>query len=109
MPTFKLSHEGNRSKVCALCYGRSGSKATQSVTSYLEQGLQSYVFAEYRKDDERFPSGLCTSCRLSLTEQMKGSSLQQRDKYRKLLLPDSDCYEVQLGIVTRAKSEQSCE
>ena len=108
MPHFKLSHEDCRSKVCALCYGRSGSKATQSVTNYLEQGLQSFVFAEYRKEDERFPSGLCTSCRLSLTEQMKGSSLQQRVTSRKLLLPDTECYEVQLGIVTRAKSEQPC-
>ena len=36
MPHFKLSHEENRAKICAVCYGRSGSKATQRVTAILD-------------------------------------------------------------------------
>ena len=46
MPHFKLSHEENRAKICAVCYGRSGSKATQRVTAILEQGLRSLVFSD---------------------------------------------------------------
>ena len=109
MPHFKLSHEENRAKICAVCYGRSGSKATQRVTAILEQGLRSLVFSDYRVSDERFPSGVCTTCRLSLLENMKGSSLGNRDAPRKMLLPDPDCYEVKLSKVTRSFSAQECQ
>ena len=88
MPTVKLSHEGNRVKVCAVCYGRSGSKAKQRVTERLELGIKRFVYAEYAVSDERFPSGICTTCYFSLSENIKGSSLGDRDTPKKLLLPD---------------------
>ena len=45
MPTFKLSHEDNRGKVCAVCYRRSGHKADRRVTERTEQGIKRFVNA----------------------------------------------------------------
>ena len=109
MPTVKLSHEGNRAKVCAVCYGRSGSKAKQRVTERIELGIKRFVFAEYAVSDERFPSGICTTCNFSLSENMKGSSLGDRDNPKKLLLPDPNCFEVKLRKVTRSTSLDDCQ
>ena len=110
MPYVKLTHQDCRSKVCAVCYGRSGRKATQNVTDYLEEGIQSFVFAEFDKRDERFPSGVCTTCRMTLIEHIKGKSLRDdRDEQRTLLLPDPDQYEAQIIRVTRSSSQQGCE
>jgi hypothetical protein len=110
MPYIKLTHQGCRTKVCAVCYGRSGRKATQNVTDYLEDGIKSFVFAEFDKNDERFPSGVCTTCRMTLMEHMKGKSLRDdRDTLRTLLLPDPDQYEAEMIRVTRSSSQQGCE
>ena len=40
----KLTHEACRAKVCAICYGKSGNKATQKVTANMEVGMKSLVF-----------------------------------------------------------------
>ena len=72
MPTFKLSHADNRGKVCAVCYRRSGHKADRRVTERTEQGIKRFVYAENAVSDERFPSGICTTCNFSLLENMKG-------------------------------------
>ena len=108
MPTVKLSHDENRVKICAVCYGRSGSKVTQKVTDYLEPSMKTFLFADYDKSDPRFPIGLCTTCRISLLEHMKGSSLQKRQAPRELLIPDPDTFEVQLRRVTRSSVGQDC-
>ena len=105
----KLTHEACRAKVCAICYGRSGSKATRKITAEQELGMRSYVFSEYNMSDERFPLGLCTSCLFSLLEHMKGESLQGRDACRELVLPDPTCYDVKLSKVTRLSSSQDCQ
>ena len=105
----KLNHEACRAKVCAICYGRSGSKATRKITAEQELGMRSYVFSEYNMSDERFPLGLCTSCLFSLLEHMKGESLQGRDACRELVLPDPTCYDVKLSKVTRLSSSQDCQ
>ena len=109
MPTVKLSHDENRVKICAVCNGRSGSKATQKVTDFLEPSMKTFVFAEYDKSDPMFPTGLCTTCRISLMEHMNGSSLQNREAHRKLLIPDPDTFDVQLRRVTRSSVGQDCE
>ena len=110
MPNVKLTHQECRLKVCAVCYGRSGKKATQNVTDYIEEGMKSFVFAEYNKRDERFPSVVCTNCRFILIEQMKGKSLREgRDVQRTLLLPDPNQYEAQISRVTRSSNQQDCE
>ena len=80
------------------------------MTDYLEEGMKSFVFAEYNKRDERFPSGVCTNCRFILIEQMKGKSLRDgRDVQRTLLLPDPNHYEAQISRVTRSSNQQDCE
>ena len=109
MPNVKLSHDENRVKICAVCNGRSGSKATQKVTDFLEPSMKTFVFAEYDKSDPMFPTGLCTTCRISLMEHMNGSSLQNREAPRKLLIPDPDTFDVQLRRVTRSSVGQDCE
>ena len=109
MPTFKLSHEDNRAKVCAVCYGRSGRKADQRVTQKLEIGIKSFVFAQYDVSDERFPSGVCTTCRCSLLGHINAKSKMDSEAPRKLLVPDPNCFEVKLKKMTRSTSSQDCQ
>ena len=105
----KLTHEACRAKVCAICYGRSGNKANQKVTAHLELGMRSFVFPEYNMSDERFPVGLCDTCRLTLLEQMKGESLRDGKPIRELVLPDPTCYQAKPSKVTRLSSSQDCQ
>ena len=105
----KLTHEACRAKVCAICYGRSGNKANQKVTAHLELGMRSFVFPEYNMSDERFPAGLCDTCRLTLLEQMKGESLRDGKPIRELVLPDPTCYQAKPSKVTRLSSSQDCQ
>ena len=105
----KLTHEACRAKVCAICYGKSGNKATQKVTANMEVGMKSLVFSDYDIADERFPLGLCNSCRITLLEHMKGESLQDRVVPRELVVPDPTCYEANLSKVTRLSSSQDCQ
>ena len=93
----KLTHEACRAKVCAICYGKSGNKASRTVTANMEVGMKSLVFSDYNISDERFPLGLCTTCRLTLLEHMKGESLRDRVAPRELVVPDPTCYEAKLS------------
>ena len=57
-----LSHAQFRAKVCAVCYCRSGVKATRVVTVVLEKLIQEFINNNYQKEDEKYPQGLCLNC-----------------------------------------------
>ena len=101
-PTPPLTHEQCRLKVCAVCYCKSGQKATKVVTETQETLIQKLVFSGYSRKDTKFPSGLCLTCLFGLLDHKKGQSLQnKKSEPRLLLLPDPDTYETELKRVTR--------
>ena len=109
MPTTALSHDQNRLKVCAVCYCRSGRKATREVNTEQESLIQELVFDEYNKSDPKYPAGLCLTCLFTLSDHSHGHSLQDKTKEpRKLLLPDPDTYETELKRFTRTSSDSPC-
>ena len=110
MPTTQSSHEQLREKVCAVCYCRSGSKATKMVTERLEVVIKNLVFSEYSRTDEKFPSGLCLTCLFTLNDQVKGENTKHKNKEpRQLLLPDPEVYETEIRRLTRSTSEAICQ
>ena len=109
-PTPPLTHEQCRLKVCAVCYCKSGQKATKVVTETQETLIQKLVFSGYSRKDTKFPSGLCLTCLFSLLDHKKGQSLQnKKSEPRLLLLPDPDTYETELKRVTRSSSDSACQ
>ena len=107
MPYTPLSHSQMRLKVCAVCYCRSGLKASKTVTPVKEKLIQQFVYSDYNKEDERFPCGLCLTCYFSLNDQTKGYQTNRQDKVgepRKVMILDSDSYEAELKRVTRSSS-----
>ena len=62
----KKDHESCQSLICAICYSESGLKAKRTVSDKEEQGIREYLIPQYRKLDERYPSGLCSPCQRSL-------------------------------------------
>ena len=109
-PTPKLSHDDCRSKVCAVCYCRSGSKAVKKVSDRHETAIKELVFADYKKDDPRFPCGLCLPCYFSLADNIQGFNIKNEQKPpRLLLLPDPETYDNELQRNTRSSSTSSCQ
>ena len=109
-PTPKLSHDECRVKVCAVCYCRSGSKATKKVSERHENAIKELVFADYNKNDPRFPCGLCLPCYFSLADNTQGHNIKDDKKPpRLLLLPDPDTYDIELQRTTRSTSASSCQ
>ena len=111
MPNTPLSHYQMRLKVCAVCYCRSGLKASKTVTPVKEKLIQQLVYSEYSKTDERFPCSLCLTCYFCINDQSKGYQTNRQDKVvepRKFFILDSDSYEAELKRVTRSSSG-SCE
>ena len=110
MPHKALTHDENRAKVCAVCYCKSGSKATRKVSDQHEAAIKDLVFEGYNKNDSKFPSGLCDTCHFSLLDNVAGYSLKnKKSPPRLLILPDTETYEIQLQRVTRGNSASSCQ
>ena len=85
MPHHKLTHEENRSKVCAVCYCKSGSKASRKVSDKLEVVIKDKVFKDYDKKDTRFPSGLSSDCNFSLMVIVFRTKINKPDSYLSLI------------------------
>ena len=110
MPYTPLTHEQLREKVCAVCYGRSGSKATKLVNEKLESVIKSLVFEDYSRVDEKFPSGLCLICFFTLRDHVSGQNTKHKaGAPRMLLIPDTEEYETQVRRATRASSDKQCQ
>ena len=56
------SHEENRLKVCAICFG----KSKYAITKVVEDRIATYFLKEFVTSDPRFPAGICAKCRNDL-------------------------------------------
>ena len=110
MPHTPLTHEQFCGRVCAVCYCRSGSKATKVVTDRLEEMIRKLVFSDYSRTDSQFPSGLCLNCYFSLSDNSKGENTKNKNLGpRLLLLPESEKFDAELRRVTRSSSDSICQ
>ena len=111
MPHHQLTHEENRAKVCAVCYSKSGSKATRQVSAREVVAIKELVYEGYNMCDERFPTGLCDTCHFCLADNIVGHSHQNNRKAppRVLKILDTETYDIQLQKVTRGNPTTSCQ
>ena len=111
MPHHQLTHEENRAKVCAVCYCKSGSKATRQVSAREVVAIKELVYEGYNMCDERFPTGLCDTCHFCLADNIVGHSHQNNRKAppRVLKILDTETYDIQLQKVTRGNPTTSCQ
>ena len=93
MPTTALTHDQNRSKVCAVCYCRSGNKASREVSEKQEKLIKDLVCLEFSRTDSRFPSGICMFCVFSLLDIEKGKNPKTRTKNQ-----DNYSYQTQIHM-----------
>lgn len=70
------SHNLNRSKICFVCCQR----ATRNITSALLVIIQTFLIEGFSLDNQKFPSGVCETCRLTITGYGKG-------KFDRILAP----------------------
>ena len=63
-----LTHEENRCKVCAICFG----KAKYNLTAIVLERIQRYFRKDYDPSDNRFPCGICSKCRSDLIDISAG-------------------------------------
>ena len=109
MPHHKLTHEENRVKVCAVCYCKSGSKATRRVSDREVVAIKELVSEGFNISDDKFPTGLCDTCHFSLADNVVGQSHQNKKGPPRLLkILDPETYDIQLQRVTRGNPTSSC-
>ena len=70
MPYKVKTHEENRSLICCVCW-RKCDKNSRSVTKAIEDLVKKFVFESYSSLNESYPSSICGSCRVCLTEMEK--------------------------------------
>ena len=62
--TMNPSHTLNGAKICLVCC----QCATSVITSTLLAVIQTFLIQGFCLENEHFPSGLCTTCRITITE-----------------------------------------
>jgi hypothetical protein len=60
----RLSHDENRTKVCAICMEKCKYKITESILERIQQ----YFISNYNLHDDRLPTGICGKCRADLSD-----------------------------------------
>ena len=95
-------HSKARGKVCCLCFCSKGQKASRTITEALEKKLRK-SFPAYNSNDERFATGLCSSCQRMLTSQ-------DTDKPRRILLEaQASLQPVTIRPRTRSETQIDCD
>ena len=69
-------HATSRSRICAVCWNRSGKKVEVlvEVGSKHEAALITYVDSSYSAADPKQPCGLCFDCKFRLADRIQGKS-----------------------------------
>ena len=95
-------HMKAREKVCCICFCSKGQKASRTMTEDLEQKLRR-SFPRYNSNDERFATGLCSSCQRMLASQ-------DTNKPRRFLLEgQASLQPVTVRTRTRSKTQIDCD
>ena len=109
-PTAKLSHDQCRFKVCAVCYCRSGMKATKKVSDSQEIVIKDLVFSGYDKSETRFPAGLCLTCFFVVNDNMDGVNKSTKSgPPRKFIQVSPEVYENKVQTFTRSNLSVNCQ
>ena len=90
-----LFHEDCRSRVCAVCYDEKGRKAEigRKISAAMEKIIQDNVNSNFSLSDSSLPSGLCTRCRISLTQQNKWNATGKIESARPKKIDIASSYE----------------
>ena len=95
-PSTKCSHEENRSKICGPCGKKLviGKKNISNfrLTENREKLIKKLLKKKYDLNDSRFPTSICTTCRLTLSERERNNNrrpLQAMQNYEDIILPKS--------------------
>ena len=78
MPNFARNHQESRKAVCIICLQKSDGILSPTV----KQRIVSIFSTDISFDDPKVPSGICTTCRVSLGQKAKSSESD------KVLLPE---------------------
>ena len=65
-----MDHSEARKKVCVVCYN----KASSLLSFPLVKVVQEFVFKNYSLENPHLPSGICNSCRRTLSEYKNGNT-----------------------------------
>ena len=87
MPTFARNHAQSRKCLCILCLKKCKDQLTQTV----KQRLCAHLKREINFEDLRFPSGICSTCRLALLkkneQEMMACHLPKLFNFETITLP----------------------
>jgi hypothetical protein len=72
MPTFSLSHEENRGKVCVVCL----LKGTRLLSAPICQLISMHLFDKFEKYSDLLPCAICDTCRIHLASRANSDQTQ---------------------------------
>ena len=67
MPNLAKNHKESRKAVCILCL----KKGKENLSSTVQHRIRSFLSQDIEFEDPHVPSGICTACRISLTQKEK--------------------------------------
>lgn len=95
-PSAKCSHEENRSKICGPCGSKLSLRKKKISNFRLTENhvklINKFLKTKYNLNDSRFPTSICTTCRLALSERAKKNCsrpLPVLPNYEDIILPKS--------------------
>ena len=86
-PSTKADHEMARRKICCACGKRP--KEIRQLTSANYVNVKKYLNENFDINDPHFPTGICNTCRLFLSQHSKGDtskSLPEMPDYASIIL-----------------------
>ena len=102
------SHGTLRFKVCAVCFDSKGRTAeARKISASLVQAIQEFVLPTFSLDDPTLPCGLCTTCRVRLTQHIK-SNEEAYQKCHPRTLDIVTSYSNSLNMATRTSPKCCC-
>lgn len=70
MPTWSLSHEENRKRVCAVCIKKIKKGKERTLTQNLKWVIAFHIYPRFHQDEDYLPCSLCTTCQVILLENV---------------------------------------
>ena len=85
--------------MCIICFNKG--QNVISISKNVHRMIHEYAIDGYSDDDDRLPSGICGTCRLTLSEYSKGVFKRPLTKY--------DHSTVAIRYETRSQVEKICQ
>ena len=105
-----LSHDECRPRVCAVCYDEKGRKSETGrlINNTLQKSIRDLVNINFNLTDPSLPSGLCTTCRIRLTQHSNWKSSGHSAMSPPKALDIAKSYENPLIVATRSSQHCTC-